>query len=261
MSEESVVDESAVDELVVDESGEHDPVIESTEDVEASESADDATEAEQVTDWSSRIAEWGGEESVADAIALQNALRTREGVEELARQALNALGVGNDKIASLFGSEDATSDVSVDDLLADPDRVLTAAEISKLLDEREAQRLEALSSERMAMEVVRHTNDTFAALGVTDESDKDVLIALADKIIGDGPMDGASIKSAITKAHAQFTERVKANASAIVSAKHTAQAGLPKPLPASGASAGADKLTEPATVAEAIERTRKQLGI
>lgn len=257
MSEE--VEPTTAEESTVSDVSEIESVDTQVEQVQEEQAAD-----AQVVDWAGRIAEWGGEESVADAIALQNALRTREGVEALARQALNALGVGDDKFAELFGASDDSSttiEPSIEDLLADPDRVLTAAEVAKLLDAREDKRRAELTAQQMAVEVVRHTDATLESLGVTDEADKTVLIALADKIIGDGPMDGPSIKNAITKAHAQFTERVKANAAAIVAAKHKAQTGLPTPLPASGASAGGDEVAEPRTVAEAIARTRKQFGL
>lgn len=218
-------------------------------------------------DWSGRVTEWGGEDEVVSAIALRDALRTPEGVKALFYQAGRALGHGDDRIDELFAQQHPEvappeSTLSYDDLVADPDRILTAGEVAQLLKQQEDGRRAESAQQRVAQMVTGVIDTTFTDLKVADEADRHIILTLADSMLGGNvPSDPAAVESAIRRAHAQFDAKVQANAEAIVTERAALHDGLPNPLPAAGGGSGGAPLAEPKTVDEAKRRTREQLQI
>lgn len=233
-------------------------------DVDGTDIGDTGQEQEHESvevDWSSRVAEWGGEDEIKGALALQDALRTREGVATLFQEAANALGIG-EKAAALFGGDGGTDDEkpeSIEDILSDPDRVLTAGEVARLLEHQQSQQTQQQQAQQQAASVVSSIDSVFSELGVA-EADRNVIFAIADQIHGKAAVTPESAASAVRRAHAQFNAQVEAAAKKIVQDKAAVHKDIPKPLPAGGSSGG-ESLPEPRTVAEAKARVRKMMGI
>lgn len=231
-----------------------------------------ATEGEGVTpaaappavNWEERVTEWGGEDSVTNAIELQRALGTPEGVRALFEEAGAALKLDPASIQQLLnpqavgdGGEGAPT---IEELLSDPDRVLTAGEVMQIL-QHQAQQSQAAQQQEQAVAGIRTTiSTTLDELKVTDKDDKAAILAIADNILGVPTADATKIKSAITTAHARYMAKVQAEATAYVEGKAEAHGNLPSPLPAGG-SAGGDPLPAPKDLAEAKQRVRKALSV
>jgi hypothetical protein len=261
--------------------GAHDPVqpvdpapvtqVEPTPAPPAGESvAEPAPPATPVVDWAQRIEEWGGEDEVKAAVALRNTLRTREGVVELMYDAARALGLPLSEVERLLtggrpaapAGVDVDQEPTIEELLADPERVLTAGEVAKLLEHRERQR-QAQAQAELALERIRTTiASTLDELKVADEQDRQIILALADGMLGEeaGPnTDPAKIKSAIVRAHAAFQQKVSQQAQQWVTEKHEVHSNLPGPMPAGSGPGGGEPLPEPQNVEEAKRRAREQL--
>ena len=232
-----------------------------TEPVTGTESTDGASagEGEGAVDWAGRVTEWGGEEEIKGAIALQDALRTREGVAALFQEAANALGIG-EKAAALFGGADTeqSETESPEDLLADPDRVLTAGEVARLMEHQRQQDQRQQDQAQHAASVRSSIDSVFSELGIVDQ-DRDVVFALADKLHGDAAVTPESAAAAIRRANETFNAQVVAAAQKIITDKAKANAGLPK-LPPSGGSSGSAQADEPRNLEEAKKRVRANLG-
>jgi hypothetical protein len=236
-------------------------VVQSSDTTPTSSESQPASAAE--IDWAKRVnEEWGGEQAIVSALELQAALQTREGVDALFREAGRALGIGDAALDALFVKETPSSEqqaLSVDDLLADPERVLTAGEIQAILDARERQaqveRAAAAAEEQLRMAI----DSTLNSLQVTDPSDRKIVLALADEIIGTvtHATKPEAVDQAIRTAHARWQAKVQQEAQTYVQTKHAAHEQLPSPLP-SGSGAGGEVVPPPSSLEEAKRRTREQ---
>jgi hypothetical protein len=239
------------------------PVSEVVEATPVEQVAETEQVTEPVVDWAARVNEWGGEDTVAQAIALQQALATRDGVQALFQEAGRALGLGDAAIAALF--EDATAaepEPSVEDILADPDRILTAGEIQRILDARTEQQQAQTREQQQAQAVLSSIEDAFETLKIADEEDRLAVLAIADTYVPQAQKsDPAAISSAIRRAHEHFQAKVAQQAEAIVRGRAETNEQLPNLLPTGGGSGGGESPTEPQTLEEAKRLARKQLGI
>lgn len=217
------------------------------------------------TDWGARVEEWGGETTVAEAVQLRQALATRDGVEELFRQAGRALGFGDPAISALFDPNidpDAEPEPTVEDLLSDPERVLTAGDIQRILSHEREQAQAQSDQQRTAQTILSAIESSFEDLKIADEDDRIAVLTLADQLVPKHQQgDPAVVSQAIRTAHERFQSKVRAAAEAIVQNRAAVHEALPTPLPAGGGSGGSAIEEEPKTLAEAKERARKQLGI
>lgn len=217
-------------------------------------------------DWAARVDEWGGETSIAEALAIREALSTREGVTELFRQASVLLGVEAAK--ELLGIESAPAEPAgeaeptIDELLADPERVLTAGELQRILAHERQQAQTQTQAQRQAQAVISSIESTFEDLKIEAEDDRIAILTLADSLVpADRQSDPAAVAQGIRTAHAKYQDKVKAAAEAIVAQRAAAHDALPTPLPAGGSGGGEPVVGEPQTLAEAKERARKQMGL
>lgn len=235
-------------------------------------SAEDTPPADQPVDWEARVRdEWGGEDRVSRALRVDDALQTRDGVTALAWEALRALGVGDKAIESLFGGDQPADDgqETIEDLLADPDRVLTAAEIARVLEHRDTQR-EAKTAEERAFEEWKQTVDSTVDKALSDlkfdgdDETRQVVLTLGDKFL---PVPGdvskatpQQIAHAVRKGYDVWQGLVKAQAEAYVQSKADVHSKLPSPLP-SGQGSGGEAPPEPQSIEEAKKAVRASLGI
>lgn len=218
-----------------------------------------AAPAEPV-DYGAKVTEWGGDERIERALKIDAALDTTEGQEALVVEHLRARGFDNAQIEAFLRPQAApgTPGVeSVEDLLKDPERVLTAAEISRVLTARDEQ-AQARQSQQAAQAVVVSTIDaTMKELNVTDEN-RQTILTLADQFLptpGVVPNNPAQIADAIRKGQAEFNRQVEVAAKLYVENKGAAHGLVPTPLPAGG-TGGGEPTPEPQSLQEASARTR-----
>lgn len=218
-------------------------------------------------DWDAKVQGWGGEDAVAEALQLQQALRSREGVEALFHEAGRALGLGDAAIAALFGTEPAggqapEGEPTVEELLADPDRILTAGEVARIIASDRTQAQQQTQAQQTAQAVVSTIDTTFTDLKVTDEDDRIAILTLADQLLPSNKQgDTQAVAGAIRTAHDRYQAKVQERAEAIVRQRHETNEQLPSPLPTGGGGAGSELVEEPKNVAEAKVAARKALGI
>lgn len=218
-------------------------------------------------DWGVKVTEWGGEDTIAEALQLREALSTRDGVTALMYQAGRALGLGDAAIDALFGTGEATPAggepvPTVEELLADDERVVTAADIKRILADAEQKQQAQAEQQRTAQAVLTTIDSTFTDLKIEDEQDRLSILTIADSLVTpDKHSDPAAVATAIRTAHARFEAKVQAAAQAIVKGKAEVAGQQPTPLPTGGSGGTGEVVGEPQTLAEAKARARQQLGI
>lgn len=211
-------------------------------------------------DYGAKVTEWGGEEKIARALQIDAALDTSEGQEALVVEHLRARGFDNAQIEAFLHPQAPAGTAaveSVEDLLKDPERVLTAAEIGRVLQARD-ESAQMRQSQQQAQAVVISTIDaTMKELNVPDENRQTVL-TLADRFLptpGVVPNNPTQIADAIRKGQAEFDRQVQEAAKTYVENKGAAHAVVPTPLPAGG-TGGGENAPEPQNLAEASARAR-----
>lgn len=237
--------------------------------------------ADAPPDWNTRITEWGGEEAVVNAVELQKALGTPEGIHALFLEAGRALGFGDDRIQALFEPGAPLADAApptpgaeaaptVEELLSDPDRVLTAAELKLVLEHERNQARQQEEAENARVATKQAVDAGLSALnggkGVEDV-DKPLVLTLADRFLTDRfgqPIDVSratpdQIKAAIERGHAEFQSIVKREADRHLQAVADTHNDLPTPL-SGGNPSGGGEAVEPSSLDEASRRVRKALG-
>lgn len=246
-----------------------DEVTEDEQDVDATDLPDETGEAadEQSTiDWADeaqqakavaaleRVARYGDEATVEQAIAIQAALQTEEGVRTLFEKAGQALGVTAEKLASLF-AVDTTPEADEDD----PDRVMTYREFKELMEKEVTGPAAQRAQEAQHATATATVNATLATLGVTDAAEVRAVLAAGQQFIKDGDFDPAHIKEAVEKGFAEYERAAKARFTDYVAKKVADKKALPGSI--GGNSPGGDALPEPTSLAEAKKRAREALGI
>ncbi len=218
----------------------------------------------EAPDWGTKVTEWGGEDTVKRALAIDSALNTIEGQEALIRQGLQARGFNEAQIDAFLASNKPAPGPeveSVEDLLKDPDRQLTAGEIQRILEAREQQRV-AQQSQQETIRTATTTIDTVLGELKVPDANRQTILTLADQFLpqkGVIPNDPAQIRLAIEKGAAEFTRQVQEEAKLLIEGKGTVAATLPTPLPAAGGG-GTEAPSEPANLAEASKRVRERHG-
>lgn len=223
----------------------------------------EAPEAPEPVDWEGKVNNWGGESTVDEAMAIYGSLSTKEGVETLAKATLNALGISDDKIEALFAAappvDDPNAPETIESLLSDPDRTLTAAEVRRLIEHNNQEQMAAAAHANQVETVRNAISSTFEALGVTDEGDQSMLLSIADRLLntkGELPSPD-EVTTAIKAAHEQFTGKVKQMADQLLKDKKKQNEGLPSGLPNSGGAGGGNTGEPPSSVREVFRRIRE----
>lgn len=225
-------------------------------------------------DYGALVAGWGGEEAVKNALALDQALATREGAQALIEEAGKAL-YGLDPAKSALLQQllaDPAAPAAADplaELLADPDALLTPAQAVQIADARVeaavAKVLERITpvEERQAADaraaVERSVQSACADLKVPEAAQQRVL-DLADKYIT-GPADlqnPTAVKNAIQRGQADWEAEMAAQQKAYLEAKKVVADETPTPL-VSGTAPGGTEPSEPQTLKEAKARVRAAL--
>jgi hypothetical protein len=219
---------------------------------------------EAAPDYGTKVTEWGGEDTIERALKIDKALNTPEGQEALIIQGLQLRGYSTEQIEAFLHPQAApgtTAVESVEDLLKDPDRQLTAGEIQRILTSRDQTRDQAQTQQAAAVQVAGTIDKTLTELKIPDVN-RATILTLADQYLpqpGIVPNDQVVIDLAIRKGAAEFARQVQAEAKLYVETKGGIAATLPTPLPAAG-TGGVEAPTEPQSVADAGARVRAKHG-
>lgn len=225
------------------------------------------TPAAEAPDWEARVTAWGGADAIDDAVALQQALQTQEGVRALFEAAGRSLGFGDDKIAGWFADGETPpaekADPWADIVGDDPDRPLTAADVAKMLDRVVSERVEGPLQERQAAEYQATVRQNVRAgldhIGITDQKVAQIVCNLADQYVTDADLtDPTRVREALNRAYTDWQGLAKQAQDKYVAEKKEQAAAQPKKL--AGGTSGAEAAPEPQSVAEATARVRAALG-
>jgi len=229
---------------------------ETDETVEDAQSVDWADEAQQARAIAAldRLERYGDEATVEQAIAIQAALQTEEGVRTLFEKAGQALGVNADQLAALFDVAPPTE--VVDD---DPDRVMTYREFKELMEKEVTGPAAQRAQDALHATATATVNSALATLGVTDPAEVRAVLAAGQQYIKDGDFDPAHIKEAVEKGFAEYERTAKARFNAYVGKKVADKKTLPGSI--GGNSPGGEAMPEPTSLAEAKKRAREAMGI
>lgn len=225
-----------------------------------------ATDPAPAVDYGAKVQEWGGEDAVQRALRIDAALGTSEGQETLIRQGLELRGFNPAQIDAFLKSNAAPAapaQESVEDLLKDPDRQLTAGEIQRVMDARDQSQQQAREQQATAARVATSINDVVRELQIPD-ANRQTILNIADQFLptpGVVPDNPAQVKAAIEKGVAEFARQVREEAKQLVEGKGLVHSQLPTPLPAAGSGGGTESPQEPNSVAEASARVRARHGI
>jgi hypothetical protein len=214
-------------------------------------STDGAPAAETVAD---PYADFGGRESVEQAMALHKATQSQDGLMRLFFEAGRSQGLSYSQMEALFGQAapeaPATAQYADDDLLTYAQvKELMQREVLEPMHQNQAQQAEA-----GARAVV---NSQREALGVKDDATWNAVLQLGDRYLGDD-LSPDAVRSAVQRGHADFINLVKSNATEYVTAKADARKTVPK-APSGGSMSTPAAEAEPKTVEEAIKRARQRL--
>lgn len=219
------------------------------------------------TNWEAKVGEWGGEDAVQRALRIDAALGTSEGQETLIRQGLELRGFNPQQIDAFLKSNAVPAgpaQESIEDLLKDPDRQLTAGEIQRVLEARDTAQHTAREQQETATRVATSINDVVRELQIPD-ANRATILNISDQFLpipGQVPDNPAQVKAAIEKGVAEFARQVREEAKQLVEGKGLVHSQLPTPLPAAGSGGTSEsEKTEPASVAEASARVRARHGI
>lgn len=230
------------------------------EDLASEVVTEESLAAETSPDWGARVAEWGGEDSIAEAVDFVRSMQTVEGVKFFlgeGAKALRDLGIPATELAKLIAAEEAAAEASSSSEF-DPDAPLTHAQYMEL----ERKRSEEMARERTETEfrvaVENNVKSGLEAVGITDQKVGQIVAQYADQYVNPADYgDQAKIAAAIKKGYDDFQQVVKQQHEAYLTSKAGDAAGSPTPL-VGGQTPGGSTFPEPKSLDEAIARRKKE---
>lgn len=211
--------------------------------------------AGEVVDWAARVQEWGGEDEVQEALKLNRALTTEEGVRLLFQETGRALGLGDEKIEALFQQHKA--EAAEPEGPADDD-LLTWKEARELLQKEVLEPQQKAQQEAAATALNSVISSTLESIGVSDDDVANTILKFADKHINESDHgDADKVRAAIRAGEADYQAFVQKEAQRYLAGKKETLETVPAPL--GGATPGGEDEVEPQNMEEARARVRAQL--
>lgn len=239
---------------------------------EGSEPEVDPAPAEPVDPY----AEWGGREAVEQAVNLDRALQTRAGTQALIEEAGKALYGADPAKAALLQQLLAEADAApandpLAEILSDPDRLLSPAEVAQIVDTKVQQAIEKVLGEHVqpleqrqqaeaAAAVQRSIQTAMSQIEVPAEAQKAVLDFADRYITGDADLhDPAKVTDAIRRGHADWQAEMERQAKVYLEGKKKVVEQHPTTLKG-GTAPGGEDAPEPKNEDEAIAAVRAAFG-
>lgn len=219
-----------------------------------------ANERKKRLEYEKSLEEWGGADTVKQAIEWVNWAQTEEGAVDLWVQLGQKLGLGIREMEALFKDAEAAGAAggAGDEVIAD-DQVITMAEARKLIEAELREKVEApRTKEQQATQARETVASVLNELGVDDETDAGDILQLGDKYLPTGSMDPKEIAAAVRKGYADWERLVGERAQAYVKKRAELNGGVPK-APAGGGAPANPPPEPPKDVEEAKRRVREKI--
>lgn len=204
------------------------------------------------------FAAYGGKDTIEAAHRLYEATRSEDGVVDLFIEAGKSLGLSMKDLQALFGNG-APAPEGEQGPEFDPDEPLTIGQFQEL------QRKQAEEQAQREQARIRQVAES-AVTSALKELDLDpaspttrTILGLADPHVKGDYGNPEAVAAAVRQGHSEFQAQVQAEHERYLKTK-AAQAQAVPQAPA-GSSAAEAQEPEPKDVAEAIKRTRRQLGL
>lgn len=213
--------------------------------------ADPVVVPSEEIDWSKRVEEWGGEQSIADAISIAQALQDEDGVKALVQEGLKHLGYDPNTV---FNAPAGTGPEAEPE---DPDRLMTAAEVeARIQSIRDEQtQAEAAANDSRAQQAVY---STIEGLELADDDERRAVLSFAQKYASPEERNPEVLVAAIAAGHADYVKTLEAAATRYVTKRQEANAEVPTPLN-SGGSPGGEEAPQPKNMDDARAAARRYL--
>lgn len=215
--------------------------------------------------------EFGGRQSIEDAVAISRALGTETGVRQMAAETLKALGLAPQQIEAVLSGQAFVSQTPEGGAEAGPDPVfgdltdddvVTVADMKRLLGELQQeirQPWEQAQTQQRVDRAAATVDTTLASLGVEDPNLSQLVLLEASKILPQNEWDPAKIEQAIRTGHANVTALMEQARQEYLGKKIEQADSLPTHIGDVSGSAGGSDAPEPASLDEAIKRVRESL--
>lgn len=188
-------------------------------------------------DWEARVKEWGGEDTIADALKIHQALGTETGAAQLLVEAGRALGLTYEQLNSLFGEEEPGTPAGAAGSPPEPDSPVTYAQLQELLTKTAAPQQAAIQEIMLAgARQVIEAEVTRLDLG----DDREMVLDLGSKHLADGDFDPDHIRAAIAKGYDEFNAAVEARMAKKLGTAQQVRDTAPAPLAGGGGSPGGE---------------------
>lgn len=220
-----------------------------------------ANERKKRLEYEKSLEEWGGADTVKQALDWVNWAQTEEGAVDLWVQLGQKLGLGIREMEALFKEGEAAGAAGAgvgDEVIAD-DQVITMAEARKLIEQELREKVEAPRTKEQQVTQAREAVSTVLnELGVDDQTDAGDILQLGDKYLPAGSMDPKEIAAAVRKGYADWERLVGERAQAYVKKRAELNGGVPK-APAGGGAPANPPPEPPKDVEEAKRRVREKI--
>jgi len=215
-----------MDEVVAEAEAAPEVPAEGTEVVDVPEVVDTSV-VDAGPDWGARVSEWGGEDRISDALAIAEALTTKEGVEALVREGLTYMDMDPEKAFALARGEE----------LPDPDALMTRAEFEAELGKRDQswQEKQYAAQEAVATQAVEAK---IADLGIENPQERSIVLTFAQQYVPVEEMNPARLADAIEKGYADYISTLERQAETRLRARAAKNDTTPTPLRGGGQPAG-----------------------
>jgi hypothetical protein len=241
---------------IIDEPEADAPVLDETADAEgdpvagAEDGGGDPAPVSDGPDYAARIKEWGGEETISDALAIANALSTREGIEALVREGLTALDLDPEAAFTLAKGEEPP----------DPDEVLTRAQVEEMMKQAAQPALSRIEEQQRAT-ATQAVEDTLSSVGVADDAEaRAIVISFAQNHVSDpNTTDPRVLAAAVKSGYADYEAFLRRASEKYVEDRAEKNSKAPKPLKGGGQPANETSPPEVKNMEEAKAAARRFL--
>lgn len=193
------------------------------------------------------------------AVELTKRLQTDDGVIQMFIETGQALGLGFAELEAMFAkSDEATATAAAEGAPADDD-VLTWKEARELLQKEVLEPQQRAAQQAAIAQAHSAIDSTFKDLNVTDETDRQAILALGQAHIQDGDFDPEHVRAAVRKGYELLEVRKTAAKEAYLAEKLAAGEGVPTNTGAAGAPGGQEPPPPPQNMDDAKARARAQL--
>lgn len=193
------------------------------------------------------------------ALELTKRLQTDDGVIQMFIETGQALGLGFAELEAMFAKSDAETAAAVAEGAPADDDVLTWKEARELLQKEVLEPQQRAAQQAAIAQAHSAIDSTFKDLNVTDETDRQAILALGQAHIQDGDFDPEHVRAAVRKGYELYEVRKTVAKEAYLAEKLAAGEGVPTNTGAAGAPGGQEPPPPPQSMDEAKARARAQL--